>query len=80
MWDSSIVLSLLIAAQAIATPLKSRTPYVVKETHGIPRKWESVGRAPGDHILQLKIGLKQDRFTELEQHLHEGDYTYPRTP
>jgi tripeptidyl-peptidase I len=73
MVHSTVLLGVLVAVQsAIATPIKARTPYVVKETHDVPRKWGNVGKAPGDHMLHLKIGLKQDRFDELEQHLNEG--------
>lgn len=31
----------------------------------IPRGWERVARAPQDHVLTLRVGLKQDRFDEL---------------
>jgi tripeptidyl-peptidase-1 len=31
-----------------------------------------VSRAPGDHMLHMQIGLKQERFDELERHLYEG--------
>jgi hypothetical protein len=64
---------LVIAAQsAFASPIKVRTEYAVKETHLVPRHWTPTGRAPEDHKLHLKIGLKQCRFNELEQHLLEG--------
>jgi tripeptidyl-peptidase-1 len=67
------LLSLAIAAQvALATPLKSRTAYEVKEIHQVPRKWSSQGRAPADHKLHMQIGLKQANFDELERHLNEG--------
>lgn len=69
----SVVLSVAFAAQAaFASPLHSRTPYAVKESHPVPRKWTPVSRAPGDHMLHMQIGLKQERFDELERHLYEG--------
>lgn len=73
MWDSTILLGVIVAAHAvIASPVKARSPYIVKESHDVPKKWEVKGVAPSDHMLHLKIGLKQDRFEELEKHLHEG--------
>jgi len=68
-----MLFSVAIAAQAVfASPIKVRTDYAVKETHTIPRRWASAGRAPSNHMLHLQIGLKQERFDELERHLHEG--------
>jgi tripeptidyl-peptidase-1 len=70
----SMLLSVAVAAHAaVATPLRARTPYAVKEAHPIPRRWTPVSRAPGDHMLHMQIGLKQDRFDELERHLYEGE-------
>jgi len=72
----SILLSVAIAAQAaFASPIKVRTDYAVKETHTVPRRWASAGRAPSNHMLHLQIGLKQDRFEELERHLHESRFS-----
>jgi tripeptidyl-peptidase-1 len=66
-------LSLAAAAQAaFGSPLGARSAYSVKETHNVPTKWTTLGRAPADHKLHLKIGLKQGRFAELERHLYEG--------
>ncbi|ORY57900.1 tripeptidyl-peptidase 1 precursor [Pseudomassariella vexata] len=66
------VVSALIAAQAvIATPVRSRTAYQVKETHNVPRKWKRVERAPQDHVINLQIGVKQSNYAELERQLYE---------
>ena len=54
------------------SPLRIRSPYVVKETHPVPSQWTEVAPAPGNHIVQLQIGLKQSQFEELERHLYEG--------
>jgi hypothetical protein len=76
MLGRSLLLYVAIAAQAVvASPLRARSPYAVKETHSVPRTWTPVSRAPGDHMLHMQIGLKQDRFDELERHLYEGEYT-----
>jgi tripeptidyl-peptidase-1 len=71
-------LTLTAAAQvAFATPLGARTAYSVKETHDVPQKWTALGRASADHKLHMKIGLKQERFDELERHLYEGRICQP---
>ena len=62
-----------IAVQAvIATPIRARTEYPVKETHTVPKRWTQTGKAPGNHMLHMQIGLKQGNFEELERHLYEG--------
>jgi tripeptidyl-peptidase-1 len=77
MLDFSIFLSVAIAAQgAFGTPIRARTPYSVKETHSVPRKWTPIGRADGSHMLHLQIGLKQGNFEELERHLYEGTFLF----
>jgi len=68
----SNLLVVAVAAQAVfANPIKVRTDYAVKEVHLAPRRWASAGRAPSNHMLHLQIGLKQERFDELEQQLLE---------
>ena len=61
-----------LAATTAGTPLARDTTYAVKDTHNVPCKWERVGPAPGEHVLNMQIGLKQARFEELERHLYEG--------
>ncbi|KAF9629650.1 Peptidase S8/S53 subtilisin/kexin/sedolisin [Lasiodiplodia theobromae] len=66
------VLSLAAVAHGVlATPLRSRSPYAVKETHNVPEEWTKRGSAPEDHSLHLHIGLRQGQFDELERHLVE---------
>lgn len=60
-----------IAAQAIAKPV-ARSPYVVKETHYVPKDWSRLGRSHGGKTIQLQIGLKQGSFDELDRQLHES--------
>ena len=57
---------------ASASPLRVRSPYVVKETHPVPSQWQKLAPAPKDHMIHLRIGLKQSQFNELERHLYEG--------
>ncbi|KAM3069072.1 hypothetical protein ACMFMG_004253 [Clarireedia jacksonii] len=62
-----------------STPIRSRSPYALKESHHVPRKWARIGAAPSEHMLNLRIGLRQDRFDELEQALWEvSDPTHQR--
>lgn len=72
-FDISLLYSVVVGAQVVlSTPVRSRTPYNVKETHSAPSKWTKLGRAPPQHKLHLKIGLKQNNFEELSRHLNEG--------
>jgi hypothetical protein len=70
-----IGLTALLTLLTAASPLRVRTPYAVRESHLVPRKWSRVGPAPANHIFNLRIGLKQGNFNELERHLYKGMYT-----
>ncbi|KAF9643216.1 subtilisin-like protein [Thelephora ganbajun] len=37
----------------------------------VPKGWVQVGRPPTDYPLKMNIGLKQERFDELLEHLYE---------
>ncbi|VDB85317.1 unnamed protein product [Peniophora sp. CBMAI 1063] len=56
-----------LVAQADA----SSQVYRLKERVAEPRNWVKRGSAPPDHIVNLKVGLPQARFDELERHLYE---------
>ena len=56
---------------ALAAPHSKRDGYAVKESHVVPSKWQQLHRAPSDHSMTLRIGMKQDSFSELERHLYE---------
>jgi tripeptidyl-peptidase-1 len=62
-----------IASQALATPI-ARSPYQVRETHYVPKGWQTLERSHGGKTIQLQIGLKQGRFHELDRHLSEGKW------
>ena len=64
-------LSFHIAGSTPLSQLKARSPYAVKETHFVPRGWSDAGAPSPDHVLDLKIGLKNKRFAELEKELYE---------
>ncbi|KAJ9646887.1 hypothetical protein H2204_000579 [Knufia peltigerae] len=56
---------------ATAGPIVRRSDLAVKDFHPAPKTWSNLGPAPEDHLIHLKIGLSQSRFSELERHLHE---------
>ena len=64
----------LLAAHTFAAVLPeafTNSAYAVKETHFVPRGWSRIAKPSQDHELELQIGLKQSRFSELERHLYE---------
>ena len=68
----SALLLAIAAREVFATPI-ARSPYLVKETHFVPKEWRKLERAHRGKTIQLQIGLKQGRFEELDRHLHEGN-------
>lgn len=70
---ASALLGAAIAAQAaVASPIRARSPYVMKEEHYAPREYTKLDRANGESAVHLQIGLKQGNMKELIRHLHEG--------
>lgn len=55
----------------LAVPLESRTDYALFSSHEAPREWQKQGKADPSHMINLRIGLKQQKFDELEKHLYE---------
>ncbi|PSN60778.1 tripeptidyl-peptidase 1 precursor [Corynespora cassiicola Philippines] len=79
LFTAALLATVLAARGALASPVRARTPYSVKETHIPPREWTKLSRAKGDRVIQLQIGLKQGNFEELDRHLHEvSDPDHPR--
>jgi hypothetical protein len=68
----SIAVVALVADFVTGSPVRTRSPYEVKEYHHPPSEWKVMGPAPADHVVHLQIGLRQERFGELERHLGEG--------
>jgi tripeptidyl-peptidase-1 len=73
---ASVGAALLAVVPAVASPtplgnVDASTAYALKSFHHAPRKWERLSAAPSDHVLTLQIGLKQGRFDDILQHLHE---------
>lgn len=69
----NVLMAYLACAGTVSgSTIRTRSPYAVKDSHHVPRKWSRVGAAPPDHLINLQIGLKQGSFSELERHLYEG--------
>ena len=69
---------LLATTGVIASPVRTRSPYVVKDVHNVPNRWWNSGPAPAHRIINLHIGLKQGQFDELERNLYEGTLYAPQ--
>ncbi|KAH7119913.1 tripeptidyl-peptidase 1 precursor [Dendryphion nanum] len=68
---SALLAAALVAQTVFATPIRARSPYVVKEKHDAPGEWQKLERTHGNRVIALQIGLKQGNFAELERQLHE---------
>jgi len=74
MFGAKILLAVALAAQlSLGSPIKPRSPYAVKDSHFVPDKFSKLGPAPEDHVIELRIGVKQGDFDALEKHLYEGE-------
>jgi len=73
MFAAKILLVAGLAAQlALGSPVKARSLYAVKDSHFVPTKYTKLGPAPEEHVIELRIGVKQGDFDALEKHLYEG--------
>jgi len=68
-----LLVAALTAQSVLASPIRQRSPYAVKERHFLPRRWRQLDRSTDGHFVHLKIGVKQGQFDELERHLYEGE-------
>ena len=74
----SVSLALFVLTTSVlSSPVRIRSPYVVKDKHHVPNRWSNIGPAPADNLLNLHIGLRQSQFDELERHLYEGTSLTP---
>jgi hypothetical protein len=73
-----VTIGLVLTGLVVAKPCNHKLNYAVKEVHNPPSEWTKVQEAPGDALLSLRIGLKMDRWDELERHLNEGIRTEVR--
>jgi tripeptidyl-peptidase-1 len=63
----------LVVGTALCKPLYERWDDVKTKhawTDGTPEGWEVVGPAPSGERLAVRIGLKQDKFEDLVEHLY----------
>ena len=70
MWLFPIVTTLLSFAS-----LADCVSHSIKERSQIPDGWTPVRHAPLDSVIELHVGLKQNQFEKVEQHLYEGETT-----
>jgi tripeptidyl-peptidase I len=61
----------LLALQTSVGAIEPRSAYKVKSDHPVPSQWNRVDRAPSNHLLELRIGLTQAKFRDLERDLYE---------
>jgi tripeptidyl-peptidase-1 len=70
--SNALMALLTFVNPAVASLPRAHSRYAIKDSHPVPRRWERVGPAPAQHLVQLQIGLKQNNFKELERLLYEG--------
>ena len=64
----SAVLWAALGALAAAAP--AEYTHKMKETVRAPRGFTALRPAPSGHVIELRIGLPQPNFAELEEHLY----------
>ncbi len=72
MWSTALLL--LFVPLASSTPLQTRKWDDFEVKHAwtdAPHGWKCHGPAPDDHVLDMRIALKQDRFDDLVAALYE---------
>ena len=76
----SLLLVFGLAQLGISDTLQRWDNFALKHAwQEIPDGWEHIAHAPSNHVLDLRIGLKQDRIDELIDNLMEiSDHTNPR--
>lgn len=74
LFNSLVLIATLAGGVAIAEPIRRRSPLVVKESTNVPAAWSRVSKGPADHVIELRMALKQARFDELERQLYEGKH------
>jgi tripeptidyl-peptidase-1 len=61
-----LALALLSSASPLASEFTTR--HALRE---VPSGWRAIARAPADHMIDMRIGLKQARMAELLSTLGE---------
>jgi len=72
MLNLSLALSLLVGITFCKPVHKRWDDFTVKHAwvDGVPEGWETIGPAPSEQRLTVRIGLKQDGIDDLITHLH----------
>jgi tripeptidyl-peptidase-1 len=71
-WFTLFTGTLVFSQLSVATPFKRWHDFAEKHAWAeIPKGWELYGPAPADHMLNMRIGLKQDKLDELISSLYE---------
>jgi hypothetical protein len=70
----SCLATAVLCGLALSSPVSStgNHEYAVKDGHRAPAGWVKGERAPIDHPLDVSIGLRQNRFHDLEKLLYQG--------
>jgi hypothetical protein len=74
LWLSAFVVGLVTVQFSIAKPLTSKRWNDLAIKHAwveTPRGWEFHSTPPEDHLLDMRIGLKQNKLDELIASLYE---------
>ena len=72
LWSPAWILTLI--PLAVANPLVSKRwdDFEVKHAWAdVPKGWKCHGPAPSDHVLDMRISLKQNRLNDLITSLYE---------
>jgi tripeptidyl-peptidase-1 len=79
LWSSLLVLGLVQLGTSI-TLLKRWDNFALKHAWPeVPHGWEHTAPAPSNYLLELRIGLRQNRINDLIDNLMEiSDPTSPR--
>jgi tripeptidyl-peptidase-1 len=67
----AVAVFLALAAAPLGAFSASSRATTLKESVHVPRGWTRRARAPAAHNIDLRIGLPQGDFAELERHLYE---------
>jgi tripeptidyl-peptidase-1 len=73
-----LLLAVISACAVGASTARPQLQYAVVERNEAPQQWKRLGPAPKEKMFQMKIGLEQSGFDDLERELYQGET--PRFP
>lgn len=71
--STSVLALAALYTPSLASIVNTKSPYAVKGSHPVPPRWERLDRAHPNTPIELRIGLKQGDFDELERQLYESE-------